>query len=845
MNADEIHITRRGSEQITRRGDAGVTRRGGDPLLSSTVTRLNDGDLIDGRYKILCGPLGGASGEAEVFCCEDIDGEGKLAVKVYYYNYSPKLEVLKQLRDLVHKDVVRLLDWGEWNGRFFEVAEYCAGGTVSDVMPITEDVARHYLVEIVEGLRYLHNQERPVIHRDIKPTNLYFRDVSRTDIVIGDFGISSALQDGQDMHVTTTANRFTEIYVAPEARASGNVQPKTDYYSMGITLIVLLFGHSPFTHANGIEFSSDEIYEAKKRGQIPLPEWLSERFILLLKGLIRFHPKNRWGYEQVQQWIQDERILRDDGSPDREELYGGLTNPYPRDRSITTPEEMARSLYTFDAKGDLFRGVISKWLFEFSPSVSDSVVAIEENYTNRKDVGVFKLQFVLDPTLPLTVGRRQISDLKELHIAIIDALDHPNDVWFRDLGDLFFSEKLECWIDACLDVDRKIELLGSCVKLRKRLNDRWLGLFSLALVLNPRTAFPLTDGIKLTSPDEIENAIDRNPASAAAFRIALFGGRVTEWLRGAFPTRIQDISFLENVVRKHIDNIELGVMAARWRFAPELGIQFDGTTITDPVRLAEAILEKPSGFQMGIILLQSGFLREWLLGSGRLQSGDIFDKCVSDEQGNWNLRLQSVLTLLAPNALGPKLAIDPKQINLGSISIESEYRRRIRIFNSGRGYLAGEFHLSGEGDGLSLQDGPAQFEDNPVEVTVIAQPRGLPAGSTHKGILEIRSNGGIIEFPITFVVGMPWFRMIARSMCFGLLPGACFFGLRFLAGQAGGSYQERLLPWRPLSSFFTGDFLTGTLDGSLVDFPLFIAGLLFTVVLYAFSKWLIGRARIR
>ena len=91
--------------------------------------------------------------------------------------------------------------------------DYAEGGMLQQHLPI-KDVSRlkKIIGEIVNAYKFCH--AKGIIHKDIKPENLYFKNADGTDIVIGDFGISSLLDGGTSRHLTTQS--LTVGYAAPE-----------------------------------------------------------------------------------------------------------------------------------------------------------------------------------------------------------------------------------------------------------------------------------------------------------------------------------------------------------------------------------------------------------------------------------------------------------------------------------------------------------------------------------------------------------------------------------------------------------------------------------------------------
>ena len=101
-----------------------VTARLRDEAALMSVLQLRVGNQIADRYRVQAGPLGGISGEAEIYRCLDERTGSQVVVKLYRHNMAPKQEVLKGLLGLNHPDIVSTKDYGSWTGRFYEAMEY-------------------------------------------------------------------------------------------------------------------------------------------------------------------------------------------------------------------------------------------------------------------------------------------------------------------------------------------------------------------------------------------------------------------------------------------------------------------------------------------------------------------------------------------------------------------------------------------------------------------------------------------------------------------------------------------------------------------------------------------------
>ncbi|GHV95065.1 hypothetical protein AGMMS50293_13850 [Spirochaetia bacterium] len=171
------------------------------------------------------------SGEAAVYHGEK--GGKSYALKLFYR--KPDAEIVKKLSVL--KKIPGLLlpvDSGEYDGRYYEVMDYAAGGSLDDktsegtyrYLPMSEDAARNFLAEAARALDACH--QKNIFHRDIKPGNFFVMEenadlsggaapLNGKGICIGDFGIAAEF-DSASLLPTTSWKDFTHA-VAIRAKA--------------------------------------------------------------------------------------------------------------------------------------------------------------------------------------------------------------------------------------------------------------------------------------------------------------------------------------------------------------------------------------------------------------------------------------------------------------------------------------------------------------------------------------------------------------------------------------------------------------------------------------------------
>ena len=422
--------TRRLKEKTKRLKKEQTKHIAQDKFQAFIFTDISEGILIDDHYEII-DILSQEGGEADILLCEDTKSNNqKVVVKLYRGNFQPKTEILDELKGIKHEDIIGLLDYNSWNNRFYEVMEYAEGGSLAEHAPFNEsDLIETIIPELLNGLKFCH--EKGIIHRDLKPTNLYYRNRNKSDIVIGDFGISSVIRGELSVRLTTTSR--TSEYSAPEV-FTGIIGKEVDYYALGITLMYLLTGKSPF-----IGMDDKRIMFIHVSERIPLPDNCSERFKKLLSGLIIKERKNRWGSGEIEKWLRGEDVNIIEDQLESRKFY------YKLDETIeaNTIKELARVLYENPktAKEHVGRGYIARAIENYDQSLALKISSIQES-AKSNHVAYLEIIYTLDPTLPYRLDEyHEAEEPEELALQI----DESSDTWGFGCEQLY-NQSISSWL---------------------------------------------------------------------------------------------------------------------------------------------------------------------------------------------------------------------------------------------------------------------------------------------------------------------------------------------------------------------------------------------------------------
>jgi serine/threonine protein kinase len=414
-------------------------------IISAGIVSAPGGEInLNGKdYKILK-TISRSTGEAEVYLVERENK--KFIFKYYYPAFKPKDEVLKQLKNVTHEDIIDLIDYGYYQDRFFEILEYAEGGSLLETNPDgtykyipIKDVTKikQIVKEVVNALKFCH--DKGIIHRDLKPGNIFFTNPDGTDIQIGDFGISSVLAEG--LSKVQTGYARTEIYAAPELYQTISertiIGKEVDYYALGITLLHIWSGEEPFKGLTSLA-----IMKVKCDGKVYIPEDMPKELETLIKGLITVEPSKRWGYEEVQKWLRGEYVpvYYKTVEFNYEQFAFGIIEG--KEVFANNPRELADLLLKYPEMGKkhLYKKRIQKWLEKANDPVFTEIEKIvEDEYPNDEDAGLIKAVYVLDPLRSYkTSAGRECRTTEELGDAIEnEALYYRNYLTQKKNADLF------------------------------------------------------------------------------------------------------------------------------------------------------------------------------------------------------------------------------------------------------------------------------------------------------------------------------------------------------------------------------------------------------------------------
>ena len=199
---------------------------------------------------------------------------------------------IKIMKKINHFNITKLYTIIETKYIIYLVEEYVQGKELNDYLytkgKLSESEACKFFHQIISGLSYLHYIG--IAHRDFKPENILLTNDNKVLKII-DFGLGNTYKKGQLLKTACGS----PCYIPPEMIKEEGYNPdKSDIWSAGIILYLMLCGHLPF-----YEEDNQLMYDKIIRGDYDIPKFLSNDAKDIIKKILEVDPKRRLNFGEI------------------------------------------------------------------------------------------------------------------------------------------------------------------------------------------------------------------------------------------------------------------------------------------------------------------------------------------------------------------------------------------------------------------------------------------------------------------------------------------------------------------------------------------------------------------
>jgi HEAT repeat protein/tRNA A-37 threonylcarbamoyl transferase component Bud32 len=301
MLLDDEDLSKLLDEQAKQRTKAAVidgdaTTEGAAPIPAAAaptgldISKLNPGDVIDGRYKYIEKIGKGAFGT--VLLMEDTVVDERLILKFLNPNVSSDEEMMKRFvhelrysRKITHRNVIRIYDFLNLQGSYAISMEYFPSHTLSGEIPNNQPMemkkALKFSRDMATGMTVAH--QAGVIHRDLKPANVLVNEEGLLKIV--DFGVAAAASSGDTQLTKTGYVIGSPKYMAPEQILGKKVDETADIYSVGVIMYEMVTGVPPYSRGDHMSVMYQHVQGKAKQCQEINPQIPDEYAAIIARAM--------------------------------------------------------------------------------------------------------------------------------------------------------------------------------------------------------------------------------------------------------------------------------------------------------------------------------------------------------------------------------------------------------------------------------------------------------------------------------------------------------------------------------------------------------------------------------
>ena len=202
---------------------------------------------------------------------------------------------MRLLGRLDHPNVVRAFDADQVGDLLYIVMEHVAGRDLEQLLQDRGSLApaevAAYMAQAALGLGHAH--DRGIVHRDVKPTNLILSEEGEVKVL--DLGLGVLMEADSETSFATAAGLCigTLYYMSPEQATAGDVDSRSDLFSLGCTMYHLLTGLMPFPGETVVEC----LRRIATGKPVPINDLLPDLpppFVAVLDKLIANRPEDRF-----------------------------------------------------------------------------------------------------------------------------------------------------------------------------------------------------------------------------------------------------------------------------------------------------------------------------------------------------------------------------------------------------------------------------------------------------------------------------------------------------------------------------------------------------------------------